>query len=138
MTDPTPALNALVMALNARAEGDSLPRAFDDGAVVFRQGWGLRFGHVQERFEALEEIAQWMRRSPVGTRFSLASEPQGSGEEWTVRYRVTVESFENFGTWRVELSGPRIRALWHQPDNLPGMPEPAAEPPPPDTHHKHD
>lgn len=138
MPDPTPALNALVLALNDRAEGASLPEAFEGGAVVFRLGWGLRFGHVQERFEDLEEIAQWMRRSPVGTQFFLASEPEGSGERWTVRYRVTLESFENAGTWRVQLADAHIHALWHQPDNLPGMPEPAAEPPPPETHHKHD
>lgn len=118
MTDPSPALQALIAALNARGEGDTVPRAFTGDGVVFRQGWGDRFGQVDERFDGHAEIAAWMLRSPPTTHFSLASEPSLTPEGWTVRYRVGVQTFENHGSWRLHLDGPRVAALWHQPDNL--------------------
>lgn len=112
-----------VEALNARDDRRVVDGALSPEVVVLRYGTGARSGEVVERLRDLESVAEWLSRTPAGTRFMVEESPVPLDEDPTqaeVRYRVFAGDFIGHGTWRLSLDAAgRIAWLEHVPDELP-------------------
>ena len=112
-----------VRALNTKGE-----RAVVDAVLAPR---GVVWRYVADepdtppqRIAGPSVVSRWLSSAPGKARFSLVPrslEPDPEhAARGSVRYRVKVGAFENFGTWALELAKDgRVKALHHRPDPLP-------------------
>lgn len=111
-----------VFALNHAEAMDTLQRALDGAIRVRRYGYHGTRKEVLEQFDGLDQVQQWLARTPPTIEFFLLeSTLQATGHQsYSVRYGLTApDDFRGGGLWEVKVDADgRIRELDHRPDDL--------------------
>lgn len=115
-------LQEFVFALNHSGERGALLRAMDDAIRVRRYGYHGTRDQVLEQFDGLDQVQQWLQRTPSTIEFSLLDstlQPTGP-RSYSIRYRLTApDDFVGGGLWQATLgSTGKLVALDHRPDDL--------------------
>lgn len=115
-------LGEFVFALNHAGALDALQRAVDGAIRVRRFGYHGTRHEVLEQLDGLEQVQQWLARTPATIEFFLQeSTLQATGHQtYSVRYRLTApDDFHGGGLWQLKVAADgRIRELDHRPDDL--------------------
>lgn len=112
----------LVQSLNHAGDLESLARAVDVAIRVRRFGYHGTRDQVLEQFDGMEQVQQWLQRTPATIHFELeAATLQVIGpDQYSIRYRLTgPDDFVGGGLWQAVVgSGGKLQTLDHRPDDL--------------------
>jgi len=122
-TEARNAVSRWLKAVNPPVDLAVVDEAVSADVYVTRYHWAGKDEEaaVVERFDGVEALVVWLRRTPVVLRFSLDGEPHLDRDAWVQAYAVEVEgeAFRGGGVWRYELDGDgKIRRLQHRPNPL--------------------
>lgn len=111
-----------VFALNHGGDAAALHRAVAETVRVRRYGYHGTRHEVLEQFDGVDQLQQWLQRTPAVVQFQLQTETlQTDGSSrFRIRYHLTApDEFEGGGLWQATVGGDgRLLELDHRPDDL--------------------